>query len=216
MVLRLLKMLNKKHVDLVISDVVMPQMDGFQLCKELKSNLNYSHIPIILLTAKTNLQSKIEGLDAGADAYVEKPFSMEHVFAQISNLLSNRNKIKEAFANSPLTKVKSIAPTKADEDFLKNVTEVIDKNIADTQFSVDMLASELNMSRSSLHRKIKGVSELTPNDFILLVKLKKAVDYLQEGYKVNEICFLVGFNSPSYFSKVFKKQFGVSPKNWNK
>ncbi len=211
-----IKMLNKKHVDLVISDVVMPQMNGFQLCKELKSNLNYSHIPIILLTAKTNLQSKIEGLDAGADAYVEKPFSMEHVFAQISNLLSNRNKIKEAFANSPLTKVKSIAPTKADEDFLKNVTEVIDKNIADTQFSVDMLASELNMSRSSLHRKIKGVSELTPNDFILLVKLKKAVDYLQEGYKVNEICFLVGFNSPSYFSKVFKKQFGVSPKNWNK
>ena len=192
----------------------MPVMDGLQLCKEIKSNINHSHIPIILLTARANLQSKIEGLDAGADAYIEKPFSMEYMLAQLSNLLSNRDKLKDAFIHSPLVKIKSIAPTKADEDFLKDVTEVIHKNISDTQFNVDMLASALNMSRSSLHRKIKGISELTPNEFILLVKLKKAAEYIKEGYRVNEVCFIVGFNSPSYFSKAFKKQFGVSPTEW--
>lgn len=209
-----LKVLKSEQVDVIISDISMPLMDGFQLCKEVKSNIDYSHIPIMLLTAKTNLQSKIEGLDVGADAYVEKPFSMEYILAQLSNLLTNRNKLKEAFINSPLVKIRSIAPTKADEDFLKDVTEVIHKNISDSQFNVDSLADGLNMSRSSLHRKIKGVSELTPNEFILLIKLKKAAEYIQEGSRVNEVCFLVGFNSPSYFSKAFKKQFGVSPTEW--
>ncbi|MBB4034264.1 ligand-binding sensor domain-containing protein/signal transduction histidine kinase/DNA-binding response OmpR family regulator [Dysgonomonas hofstadii] len=209
-----LEILNAQHINAIITDIAMPVMDGLQLCKEIKSNIDYSHIPIILLTARTTLQSKIEGLDAGADAYVEKPFSMEHMLAQLSNLLSNRNKLKEAFIHSPLVKIKSIAPTKADETFLKEVTEVIHKNISDTQFNVDALASALNMSRSSLHRKIKGISELTPNDFILLVKLKKAAEYIKEGYRVSEVCFIVGFNSPSYFSKVFKKQFGVSPTEW--
>ncbi len=209
-----LKILDNNQIDIVVTDIAMPIMDGLQLCKEIKSNIDHSHIPIILLTAKTNLQSKIEGLGAGADAYVEKPFSMEHMLAQLSNLLSNRNKLKEAFIHSPLVKIRSIAPTKADEDFLKVVTEVIHKNISDTQFNVDTLANALNMSRSSLHRKIKGVSELTPNDLILLVKLKKAAEYIQEGYRVSEVCFIVGFNSPSYFSKVFKKQFGVSPTEW--
>ncbi len=209
-----LEILNSKQIDIIISDIAMPVMDGLQLCKEVKSNIDYSHIPIILLTAKTNIQSKIAGLDAGADAYVEKPFSMDHIFAQVSNLLANRNNLKEAFINSPLSKIKSIAPTKADEDFLKTVTEVIHKNIADTNFNVDTLAGALNMSRSSLHRKIKGMSELTPNEFILLVKLKKAAKYIQEGYRVNEVCFIVGFNSPSYFSKAFKKQFGISPTEW--
>jgi YesN/AraC family two-component response regulator len=203
--------LKNHQIDIIITDIAMPKMDGFQFCKEVKSNLDYSHIPIILLTAKTNLQSKIEGLDVGADAYVEKPFSMDHILAQLSNLLANRNKLKEAYINSPLVKIRSIAPTKADED----VTEVIHKNISDTQFNVDTLANALNMSRSSLHRKIKGVSELTPNELILLVKLKKAATHIQEGARVNEVCFIVGFNSPSYFSKAFKKQFGVSPTEWS-
>jgi len=207
--------LKNHQIDIIITDIAMPKTDGFQCCKEVKSNLDYSHIPIILLTAKTNLQSKIEGLDVGADAYVEKPFSMDHILAQLSNLLANRNKLKEAYINSPLVKIRSIAPTKADEDFLKDVTEVIHKNISDTQFNVDTLANALNMSRSSLHRKIKGVSELTPNELILLVKLKKAATHIQEGARVNEVCFIVGFNSPSYFSKAFKKQFGVSPTEWS-
>lgn len=212
-----LELLDKEKIDIVVTDVMMPVMDGLQLCSEIKSNLHYSHIPVIMLTAKTGLQAKIEGLEVGADAYVEKPFSTEHLLVQISNLLSNRNTVKESFARSPYIKTGSIALTKADEDFLAKVTEVIHKNMADVQFNVDFLADALSMSRSSLHRKIKGISELTPNDFILLVRLKKAAEYLQEGlYRINEVCFVVGFSSSSYFSKCFKKQFGVSPKDFLK
>ncbi len=210
-----IELLNKTHIDLIISDIIMPLMDGIQLCEEIRSNINFSHIPIILLTAKSNLKSKIEGLDVGADAYIEKPFSMDYVLAQTSNLLANRNRLKKAFASQPSTKIKSIATTKADEDFLQKVTEVINSNMSNVQFNVDELASALNMSRSSLHRKMKGVSELTPNEFIILVKLKKAVEYIKEGYRVSEVYYIVGFSSSSYFSKVFKKQFGVSPKNWS-
>ncbi len=212
-----LKILDNERVSIVITDVMMPVINGLELCREIKSNFAYSHIPVIMLTARTGLQSKIEGLDAGADAYVEKPFSTEHLLAQLSNLLSNRIKVKEAFIQSPYLNPRSIALTKSDEDFLKKVTEIIHKNISETQFSVDSLADALNMSRSSFHRKIKGVSELTPNEFILLVKLKKAAEHLQEGlYKINEVCYVVGFSSPSYFSKCFKKQFGIAPKEFAK
>ena len=210
-----LEILDNHHVDAIVSDIAMPLMDGLQLCQEIKSNVDYSHIPVILLTAKTALMSRIEGLDAGADAYIEKPFSMEYLLAQIANLISNRNKLKEIFIHSPLVKVRSIALTKADEIFLKEATEIIHKYISDAQFNIDKLANHLNMSRSSLHRKIKAVLELTPNEFIQLVKLKNAAELIKEGGRVNEVCFIVGFSSPSYFSKVFKKQFGVSPSEWS-
>jgi ligand-binding sensor domain-containing protein/signal transduction histidine kinase/DNA-binding response OmpR family regulator len=208
-----LECLKKENVDIVVTDVMMPEMDGLQLCAEIKANVDSSHIPVIMLTAKADIKSRIEGLDAGADAYVEKPFSMEHLLSQISNIFTNRNKVKQAFINSPAQNTGSIALTKADEIFLEKVTAIIDKNLSDVNFNVDLLADELYMSRSSLHRKIKGISELTPNDFIQLVRLKKAAELLQEGsYRINEICFLVGFSSSSYFSKRFKKQFGVPPK----
>jgi ligand-binding sensor domain-containing protein/DNA-binding response OmpR family regulator/nitrogen-specific signal transduction histidine kinase len=208
-----LECLQKENVDIVVTDVMMPEMDGLQLCSEIKSDVASSHIPVIMLTAKADIKSRIEGLDAGADAYVEKPFSVEHLLAQISNIFTNRNKVKQAFINSPVQNTGSIALTRADEIFLGKVTRIIDKNLSDVNFNVDLLADELHMSRSSLHRKIKGISELTPNDFIQVVRLKKAAELLQEGsYRINEICFLVGFASSSYFSKRFKKQFGVPPK----
>jgi signal transduction histidine kinase/DNA-binding response OmpR family regulator len=206
--------LQKENIDIVITDVMMPEMDGLQLCSEIKSNVNYSHIPVIMLTAKTDNKSRIEGLEVGADAYLDKPFSMRHLMAQISNIFSNRNKIKQAFINSPVQNVGSIALTKADEIFLNKATQIIYKNLSDASFRTDLLADELYISRSSLHRKIKGISGLTPNDFIQLIRLKKAAEMLQEGsYRVNEICFLVGFTSSSYFSKRFKKQFGIPPKD---
>ena len=212
-----LEILAKEEIDMVVTDIMMPETDGLKLCTEIKSNVHYSHIPVIMLTAKVDLKSKIEGLYAGADAYVEKPFSMEHLSAQISNLLSNRNKLKQSFINSPNQNIGTIALTKADENFLEKVKQIIHKNMSETLFNVDSLSEELHMSRSSLHRKIKGISELTPNDFIQLVRLKKAVELLEEGsYRINEICFLVGINSSSYFSKIFKKQFGMSPKDFVK
>lgn len=209
--------LQKETIDIVVTDVMMPEMDGLQLCAEIKSNVDTSHIPVIMLTAKADVQSRIEGLDAGADAYVTKPFSTEHLLAQISNIFTNRNKVKQAFINSPDLHAGSIALTKADEIFLGKVTQIINRYLQDETFGVGQLAEEMNMSRSSLHRKIKGISELTPNDFIQLVRLKKAAELLSEGnYRINEVCHLVGFGSSSYFSKSFKKQFGISPKDLRK
>lgn len=215
--LEAIEVLKKEIINLVVSDIMMPIMDGLELCLKMKENQEYSHIPVILLTAKTNIQSRIEGLESGADAYIEKPFSLEYLYAQIENLLNNRKKLHEAFANSPLIHAGSIALNKADEQFLNKLNDVITKNISNLDFNVDRLAEELCMSRSSLLRKIKGVSEISPNDFIRLIRLKKAAEILNEGlYKVNEVCFLVGFSSASYFSKAFLKQFGVLPKDFVK
>jgi ligand-binding sensor domain-containing protein/signal transduction histidine kinase/DNA-binding response OmpR family regulator len=212
-----LECLQEKEVDIVVTDIMMPEMDGLQLCSEIKSNVDTSHIPVIMLTAKADIKSRIEGLEVGADAYVEKPFSMEHLSAQISNIFINRNKVKQAFINSPAPNISSIALTKADEIFLEKITKIIQKNLSNGSFNVDMLTDELHISSSTLYRKISGISDLTPNDFIQLVRLNKAAELLQEGsYQISEICFLVGFGSPSYFSKRFKKQFGMSPKEYTR
>lgn len=209
--------LQKENIDIVVTDIMMPETDGLQLCTEIKSNIDTSHIPVIILTAKADIQSHIEGLDTGADAYVTKPFSIKHLFAQISNIFTNRNKIKQAFINSPDLNTGSIALTKADEIFLERVTQIINQYMQNESFNIGQLANEMSMSRSSLHRKIKAISELTPNDFIQLVRLKKAAELLKQGtFRINEVCCLVGFNSSSYFSKSFKKQFGVSPKESGK
>ena len=210
-----LQVLDDNYVNIIVSDVVMPLMSGFDLCKNVKSQLDYSHIPIILLTAKTNIQSKIEGLELGADAYIEKPFSVEYLRVCISNLITNREKLRQAFANSPFVAVNTMALTKADEDFIKKLNEIILMNLHNPEFSMDDIADGLNMSRSNFYRKIKGVLDLTPNEYLRLERLKRAAQLLKKGEnRVNEICYMVGFNSPSYFSKCFLKQFGVLPKDF--
>lgn len=212
-----LKVLEEHTVHLVISDIMMPQMDGLELCEHLKSELDYSHIPIILLTAKTTLQAKIEGMKLGADAYIEKPFSVEYLKVCVTNLLSNREKLRVSFAHSPFVQANSMALTKADEVFLKTLKEIVDENMQNPDFCIDDMASLLNMSRSSLNRKIKGVLDMTPNDYIRLERLKKAAQLLKEGEcKINEVCYMTGFNTPSYFTKCFQKQFGVLPKDFIK
>lgn len=212
-----MEILKKHMINLIISDVMMPIMDGLELCKSIKSNIETCHIPIILLTAKTTLNNKIEGLKNGADAYIEKPFAMSHLLVQINNLLESRMKLRQNFANNPYITTNSIAQNKADENFLNKMTEVIRQNLDDENFSIDSLAFEMNMSRTSLHRKIKGITELTPGDFIRIIRLKRAAELLMEGeYRINEICMLVGIRSLSYFSKSFQKQFGVLPKDFAK
>lgn len=212
-----LKVLEKHTVHLVISDIMMPLMDGLELCEHLKSELDYSHIPIMLLTARTTLQTKIEGMKLGADAYIEKPFSVEYLKVCVSNLLSNREKLRVSFAHSPFVQTNSMAMTKADETFLKTLNEVVVENMQNPDFCLDDMASLLNMSRSSLNRKIKGVLDMTPNDYIRLERLKRAAQLLKEGEcKINEVCYMTGFNTPSYFTKCFQKQFGVLPKDFVK
>lgn len=209
-----LEIMDNNYVHLIISDIVMPKMDGFELCKHLKSKINYSHIPVILLTAQTNLQSKITGIEVGADTYIEKPFSTEYLLTCVAGLLKNREKLREAFANSPFIAVNTVATSQPDEEFVRNLKEIIEANLSDPEFSMDDIAGTLNMSRSSFYRKIKGALDMTPNDYLRLERLKKAAQLLQEGkYRINEICYMVGFSSPSYFAKCFQKQFGVLPKD---
>ena len=208
-------LLNTNAVQLVISDVMMPVMDGFELCRLIKSNFEYSHIPVILLTARNTLQSKIEGLELGADAYIEKPFSPEYLQVQISNLLTNRNKIKEYFASSPLVHIKSIAYSKADELFLEKVNDCIAKNLEDTELDVEKLAKLMNMSKPTLYRKIKSLSDLLPNELINITRLKKAAELLVEGkYKIYEVADLVGYASQTNFGRNFLKQFGMTPSDY--
>lgn len=210
-----LDILKEVNINLIVSDVMMPEMDGFELTRNIRSDVEYSHIPIILLTAKTNVQSKVEGFDIGADSYVEKPFSIDVLIAQITSLLKGREKLRETFHRQPFIGANSVALTKSDEEFIKNMNAIIEKNIANTEFVVEDIAEHFNMSRASFYRKIKGVLDLTPNEYIRIERLKKAAHLLNgREYKVNEVCYMVGFNSPSYFAKCFQKQFGVLPKDF--
>jgi len=210
-----LDILNKEIVHLIISDIMMPVMDGFRLCREIKTNVDHSHIPVILLTAKNTLQSKIEGLEYGADAYIEKPFSPEYLHVQIANLLINRNKIKEHFANSPLAHIKSMANSRADEEFLEQLNNIIYENIENSALDVEQLAKKMNMSRPTFYRKIKVVSDLTPNELINLARLKKAAELLAGGnYKIYEVAEKVGYNSQTNFGRSFLKQFGITPRDY--
>jgi ligand-binding sensor domain-containing protein/signal transduction histidine kinase/DNA-binding response OmpR family regulator len=210
-----IQMLKEGNIQLVISDIMMPVMDGLELCKRIKTNLEYSHIPIILLTAKNSLHAKIEGLEMGADAYIEKPFDFEHLSAQISNLLVNRNNIKAHFASSPLTHIKSIGYTKADKNFLEKLKLVIDENLINIDIDVEQLAKIMNMSRPTFYRKIKALSNLTPHELIHITRLKKAAELLSEGnYKVYEVSGMVGYSLQTNFARDFHKQFGMTPSEY--
>lgn len=210
-----LELLKEHAVQLIISDIMMPVMDGFELCRAIKANFEYSHIPVILLTARNTLQSKIEGLELGADAYIEKPFSPEYLQVQIANLLINRNKIKEYFASSPLVHIKSMAYSKADELFLERVNESILENLGDTELDVEKLARLMNMSKPTLYRKIKSLSDLSPNEIINITRLKKAAELLMEGeYKIYEVANMVGYASQTNFGRNFLKQFGMTPSDY--
>jgi signal transduction histidine kinase/ligand-binding sensor domain-containing protein/DNA-binding response OmpR family regulator len=204
--------LDKENIHLVISDIMMPVMDGIELCKRMKTDLLYCHVPIILLTAKNSLTSKIQGLDVGADAYIEKPFSFSHLIAQMNSLLSNRDLLKNYFAHAPLAHIKGIASSRADIDFLTKFNRLIENNILDTTLDVEKLSSLMNMSRPTLYRKIKSLSDMTPNELINLTRLKKAAELLAEGtYKVNEVAFMIGYPSHANFSRDFQRQFDMSP-----
>lgn len=206
-----------KNISLVITDVMMPIMDGFELCKKIKTDIEHCHIPVILLTAKNDLNSKIRGLEMGADVYVEKPFSFKYLITQLNSLLENRKREREAFMKKPYVTSQSIGLCKADEELINKIINIILDNITDSNFGVERLSEITNMSRSSLHRKIKALSGTSPTDFIRLIRLKKASELIADGhYRTGEVCYIVGINSPSYFIKLFQKQFGMTPKEFEK
>ena len=213
--LEALDQLKKLSVNLIVTDVMMPEMDGFAFTEKVKSDIEYSHIPVILLTAKVMAQAKVQGYELGADAYLEKPFSVEVLLARINNLLQNREKLRETFLKHPFIGINTVALTKSDEAFIIKLNEVINDNLSDSDFNVEDMAERFNMSRASFYRKVKGVLDLTPNEYIRVERLKKAAQLLkQDEHKINEICYMVGFNSPSYFAKCFYQQFGILPKDF--
>ncbi|MEL7598961.1 MAG: two-component regulator propeller domain-containing protein [Proteiniphilum sp.] len=211
-----IKLLENNSVDIIISDVMMPEMNGFELCSHVKNTFEYCHIPIILLTAKNDIESKIDGLTAGAEVYIEKPFSYEYLLAQIRTILNNRMMERKAFLQRPSLPVQQTGMNKADEEFLEKVMNIITGNITDPDFGVEKLSELVYMSRSSLHRKIKALTDITPTDFIRVIRLKKAAELIRErNYRTNEVCYLVGINSPTYFNKLFQKQFNMTPKEYS-
>lgn len=207
-----LEILKTNEVTLIVSDWMMPRMDGVEFCKVLRVDQTICHIPLILLTAKTDVNSKIEGMDCGADAYMEKPFSIQYLEACIKNLLDLRNLLRQKFSKMPLVPLNSIANNSTDNKFLTRINEIIEQNFSNPELSVDFLAEEMCISRSGLFAKIKTLANITPNELIQIVRLKKAAALLSENkYRINEICYMVGFNNPSYFAKCFQKQFGIKP-----
>ena len=207
-----LEILRNNTINLIISDILMPVMGGFELLVEIKTNIEFSHIPVIFLTAKASIQARLEGLELGADAYIDKPFSMDLLLIQVTNLLTNRENIRKFYFVSPVANMKSIAYSKADKDFLEKLNTIIDKNLHDASFDVNTMSNMLCMSRSTLYRKIMAISNLTPHNLIQTARLKKAAELLLQGNKkIYEISEEVGFSSQSYFWSAFIKQFGVSP-----
>ena len=212
-----LKLLAERRFDIVVTDIMMPAMDGYELCSRIKENVDSSNIPVVFLTAKNDLDSKLKALKCGGEAYIEKPFSIKYFRQQIMSLLDNRQHERKAFLKKPFFTIDSMKLNKADEEFMNKVVKIVTDNIADENFSVEAMAEAFCMSRSSLLRRIKTLFNLSPVELIRLIKLKKAAELIQEGkYRIGDVCFMVGINSSSYFSKLFFKQFGVTPKAFEK
>lgn len=212
-----LKIIRSNMVDIVITDVMMPVIDGIELCARIKSDVELCHIPVIMLTAKTRVSDKIEGLNSGADAYLDKPFSIDHLLAQVDNLIEKNRRLFSLFRTTPDLEMGPVALNEIDESFLNKAKAAILDHIDDEEYDINIFADDMNMSRSSLHRKIRGLTGMTPGEFIRAIRLKKAADLLKNGgYRVNEVCRMVGMKSLSYFSKSFQKVFGVLPRDFAK
>ena len=209
-------MAEQENPNVIVSDVMMPRMSGVDMCRRIKENIETSHIPIILLTAWSTDEGRAEGYKVGADAYIAKPFDMEVLLARITNLLEKQEKRQKDFSHSISLDPKTVTDSSPDEAFLNEVIGCIEKNIDNSEYTIDSLAGEVVMSRMSLYRKMKSLTGQTPADFIRTVRLKTAAKLLKEGNcNVSEACYRTGFASPQNFSKHFKEMFGVLPSQYS-
>ena len=201
--------------DLVITDVMMPQMDGFEVCRQLKNNILSSHVPVIMLTAFSDSDKQIGGLKTGADAYITKPFDENILLAQIENLISSRVKLREVFSVSDTDWAEGMNVLFSDKMLIEKATAIVEKHLNDKSFVIDNLASEIGISTSSLYRKLKVLTNQSPTEFVRYIRLKKAVKLMADGNtNVDEVGYAVGFNSHSYFTSSFKKQYGKTPSEY--
>jgi DNA-binding response OmpR family regulator len=202
-----------EHIpDLILSDMMMPEMDGFELCTKIRSEETTSHIPFVLLTARASVQDRLEGFELGADEYLTKPFNVNELLVRINNLLEQRRNLRERFSKEIKVQPKDITVTSSDERFLQKVLTKMEEKISDSNFSVETFSMEIGMSRKNFHRKLVALIDQTPNEFIRIFRLKRAAQLLeQKSGNVSEIAYQVGFQNLSYFTKCFKEQFGIAP-----
>jgi len=208
----------QKYVpDLIITDVMMPEMDGITMVKILRKDEMTSHIPIIMLTGKVTQEDKMEGLEAGVDAYLTKPFSVSELELRISNLISQREQLRLKYSHAFIVDPKDTILTDIDQQFLENTHNSIKENLKNVSFGVEQLAENMNLSASQLHRKLEALIDHTPGQLIRNMRLQKAAELIsQNAGNIAEICFLTGFNDQTYFSRAFKQQFGCSPSSYKK
>nr|HQU72426.1 two-component regulator propeller domain-containing protein [Calditrichia bacterium] len=210
-----LKLAEKHAPDLIISDVMMPRMDGVEMCRKLKNSDSTSHIPVIMLTAKVSQTGKLQGLESGADAYLSKPFQMEELRVRSVKLMEQREQLRKTFQRTLVLEPAEIAVNSRDEIFLENLKNLLEENLADPDFQKNQLAAGLGVSGKQMDRKLNALTGNASGQFIRLFRLKRAADLLKEGAgNVTEICFSVGFQNTSHFAKVFKDTFGLSPKDY--
>ena len=199
--------------DIIVSDVMMPYKDGYTLCKEIKNDPDFCHIPIVLLTAKTDMESQLHGLNLGADAYLSKPFESRYLLAVVENIISNRRLLQHTLSETTVTdfsEEEALSPY--DRDFLKNMYALMDKHLDEENFNVSAIALELGVSRTTLFTKIKALLGQSPQELLSSYRLGKAMELLKEhSLNVSEVAYKVGFGSLTGFSRAFKNKFGIPP-----
>jgi DNA-binding response OmpR family regulator/two-component sensor histidine kinase len=201
--------------DLILTDIMMPKMNGVDLCRKLKKDEKTAHIPVVLLTAKASGEDKKEGLESGADDYLLKPFEASELLVRIQNLIESRRKLREHFSRKITLQPSSIAISSVDEQFLQRCMQIIETHMSDASFGVEAFSREVAMSRMQLFRKLKALTNHSPGDFLRIMRLKRAADLLSHGAgSIAEVAFLVGFNEPSYFTKCFQKEYGQTPSDF--
>ncbi len=210
------KLAFERTPDLIVSDIMMPGIDGLQLCKKVKSTIETSHIPVILLTARTMIEQEIEGLETGADEYIHKPFHPRLLKLKVDKIIEAREALKQQFIKNTSFTAKEITVTSADEKFLQKAIDFVKDNLADTDLNIEKMSSTLNISRVHLYRKLKAITNQNPTEFIRTIRLKQAAYLLSLGkLNVSEIAYSVGFNSHQYFTNSFQKYFNMSPTEYS-
>lgn len=210
-----LEFIREKKVDLVITDIMMPDPDGFEVCQAIKENESLNHIPVIMLTARVAEESKIEGLELGADDYISKPFSASELMVRVENLIELRNMLREKYSQQVRIKGREVEVSSDDARFLQEVQAAIEAHMANSNFGVDWLADEVNLSSRQLQRKIRSITNLSAGGYIRLLRLERAGQLLEQHWgNVSEIAYEVGFQDARYFSKLFKQTYGSTPSDY--
>ena len=211
-----LSVMERERVDLVISDVMMPEMDGIALCRAIKDNSATAHIPVLLLTVKQDEKDRVEAYESGADGFIAKPFSSDVLMARIANLLRDRQRWVEDFKKQLLVEIRSADYTSQDEDFLRKAIECVNRHLSDTDFDLPQFLNEMNTTKTTCFRKLKVLTGLSYTSFVRSIRMKAACRIMEEkkDIRISELAYAVGFNDPRYFSTLFKKEIGVSPSEY--